>query len=368
MPPLLVPERRARRVHRDGRRAHIIAHGRPVGSATLAACAGSRSPSLAGLALRRAAARATSRRVGRPGLQARGRAGAARRRSTAGERAAGRRREAFEKRMARAARATRRGEQVGLVVRALPLRVPLLPEARPPSAARRSRSSASTRTTTTATPRISCEYPVPFPSYKDPDLEVAAAFNGVQAFPTTAFYDREGRPGLRAPGRLRQRAEAGRGHRALRSLTLDVRTARTEAGAGRRARPARARLLRRAGRLARGRPRRPRPRGHAHRGARGRTGDRHLPAAVPRRRGAAGPARGRAGRSAAAGGRRHPGARPTACRAAAGAERISLHAQTYALDLYVRDGYARARRALRGGGHRARGDGEAPCLSSASTR
>jgi cytochrome c biogenesis protein CcmG, thiol:disulfide interchange protein DsbE len=36
------------------------------------------------------------------------------------------------------------------------------------------------------------DYPVPFPSFKDPELEVAAAFNGVQAFPTTAYYDRKG--------------------------------------------------------------------------------------------------------------------------------------------------------------------------------
>lgn len=36
------------------------------------------------------------------------------------------------------------------------------------------------------------EYPVPFPHFKDPDLEVAASFNGVQAFPTTAYYDRKG--------------------------------------------------------------------------------------------------------------------------------------------------------------------------------
>jgi cytochrome c biogenesis protein CcmG, thiol:disulfide interchange protein DsbE len=36
------------------------------------------------------------------------------------------------------------------------------------------------------------EYPVPFPSFKDPDLKVAAAFNGVQAFPATAYYDRKG--------------------------------------------------------------------------------------------------------------------------------------------------------------------------------
>jgi cytochrome c biogenesis protein CcmG, thiol:disulfide interchange protein DsbE len=36
------------------------------------------------------------------------------------------------------------------------------------------------------------EYPVPFPHFKDPDLEVAASFNGVQAFPTTAYYDSKG--------------------------------------------------------------------------------------------------------------------------------------------------------------------------------
>jgi cytochrome c biogenesis protein CcmG, thiol:disulfide interchange protein DsbE len=36
------------------------------------------------------------------------------------------------------------------------------------------------------------EYPVPFPSFKDPELDVAASFNGVQAFPTTAYYDRKG--------------------------------------------------------------------------------------------------------------------------------------------------------------------------------
>jgi cytochrome c biogenesis protein CcmG/thiol:disulfide interchange protein DsbE len=36
------------------------------------------------------------------------------------------------------------------------------------------------------------EYPVPFPQFKDPDLEIAASFNAVQAFPATAFYDKAG--------------------------------------------------------------------------------------------------------------------------------------------------------------------------------
>jgi thiol-disulfide isomerase/thioredoxin len=36
------------------------------------------------------------------------------------------------------------------------------------------------------------EYPIPYPSYEDPELEVADVFNGVAAFPTTAFYDERG--------------------------------------------------------------------------------------------------------------------------------------------------------------------------------
>jgi len=37
------------------------------------------------------------------------------------------------------------------------------------------------------------EFPVSFPSYKDPDLKVSASFNGVAAFPSTAFYDSKGK-------------------------------------------------------------------------------------------------------------------------------------------------------------------------------
>ena len=37
------------------------------------------------------------------------------------------------------------------------------------------------------------KFPVSYPSYKDPALKVAASFNGVGAFPSTAFYDRKGR-------------------------------------------------------------------------------------------------------------------------------------------------------------------------------
>jgi len=36
------------------------------------------------------------------------------------------------------------------------------------------------------------QFPVSYPSYSDGNLGIAAVFNGVQAFPTTAFYDRKG--------------------------------------------------------------------------------------------------------------------------------------------------------------------------------
>lgn len=39
------------------------------------------------------------------------------------------------------------------------------------------------------------EFPVPYPSYKDPKLELAAVFKAVIEFPATAFYDARG--GLR---------------------------------------------------------------------------------------------------------------------------------------------------------------------------
>jgi len=37
------------------------------------------------------------------------------------------------------------------------------------------------------------EEPVPFKHFEDPKLEIAAAFNAVQAFPSTAFYDSTGK-------------------------------------------------------------------------------------------------------------------------------------------------------------------------------
>jgi len=37
------------------------------------------------------------------------------------------------------------------------------------------------------------EEPVPYKHFEDPKLEIAAAFNAVQAFPSTAFYDSKGK-------------------------------------------------------------------------------------------------------------------------------------------------------------------------------
>ena len=37
------------------------------------------------------------------------------------------------------------------------------------------------------------KFPLPYPSFKDPDLHVAKVFHGVAAFPTTAFYTADGK-------------------------------------------------------------------------------------------------------------------------------------------------------------------------------
>ena len=44
------------------------------------------------------------------------------------------------------------------------------------------------------------EYPVPYPSYRDPEGELARVFEANLAFPTTAFYDARGRLVKTHPG------------------------------------------------------------------------------------------------------------------------------------------------------------------------
>lgn len=41
--------------------------------------------------------------------------------------------------------------------------------------------------------RFLAEHPVGYPSFRDPDHEVAKVFKGNAGFPTTAFYDARGR-------------------------------------------------------------------------------------------------------------------------------------------------------------------------------
>jgi thiol-disulfide isomerase/thioredoxin len=52
-----------------------------------------------------------------------------------------------------------------------------------------------------AAERFLGELPLPYPSYSDPDLEIAQELGGPpQAFPTTAFYDRSGELVFTRPG------------------------------------------------------------------------------------------------------------------------------------------------------------------------
>jgi cytochrome c biogenesis protein CcmG, thiol:disulfide interchange protein DsbE len=52
------------------------------------------------------------------------------------------------------------------------------------------------------------ELPLPFPSYTDPDLEIAQNLGGPpQAFPTTTFYDRSGKLVFTHPGVYRDESD-----------------------------------------------------------------------------------------------------------------------------------------------------------------
>lgn len=51
----------------------------------------------------------------------------------------------------------------------------------------------NSKDSTDAARRFLRRYPVPFPHYADPDGTVARVFRGGRAFPTTAFYDSDGK-------------------------------------------------------------------------------------------------------------------------------------------------------------------------------
>jgi thiol-disulfide isomerase/thioredoxin len=53
------------------------------------------------------------------------------------------------------------------------------------------------------------DYPVTYPSYRDPDLKIAISIKGApaQAFPTTVFYDRRGRLVYPHPGPYKSDAD-----------------------------------------------------------------------------------------------------------------------------------------------------------------
>jgi cytochrome c biogenesis protein CcmG/thiol:disulfide interchange protein DsbE len=51
------------------------------------------------------------------------------------------------------------------------------------------------------------EEPVPYRHFEDPKLEIAAAFNAVQAFPSTAFYDSKGELAFVRQGGYKDEAE-----------------------------------------------------------------------------------------------------------------------------------------------------------------
>ena len=92
--------------------------------------------------------------------------------------------EAFEARLAELQGTPGRRQQVGVVVRALPARVPLLPV--PGRSARRPRSPSSACSPTTPRTRRATfleELPLPYPSYLDPDQDIAAVIEAPAELP-----------------------------------------------------------------------------------------------------------------------------------------------------------------------------------------
>ena len=134
---------------------------------------------------------------------------------------------------------------------------------------------------------------MPFPSYKDPDGDRAPCSTACRPSRDRLLRP-QGRAGLRAPGWLRRaRRSWPRTSSATLADLLDVRTS-THATTRSTPRSSCASACSAASRACRSRPTAtgatPRPLHLV--GARGRPGGRHLPAAVPRARGAAGPAGG----------------------------------------------------------------------------
>ena len=141
------------------------------------------------------------------------------------------------------------GQQVGLVVRSLPLRVPLLPEAGGQAGQEVAFLGVNSQDNDDDAQEFLGEFPLPFPSYKDPTWRWRAVFNGVRPSPPPPSTT--GR--ATSPTCTRAATPARRSWPRTSSATLadllDVRTARTHAGARGRPRPARARVLRGAGRV-----------------------------------------------------------------------------------------------------------------------
>ena len=81
---------------------------------------------------------------------------------------------------------------MGVLVRPLPRRVPVLPVTGDRAGQEGRVLGVNSNDNDASAADFLAQYPVPYPSFKDPDLEVAGVFNGVAAFPSTAFYDSRG--------------------------------------------------------------------------------------------------------------------------------------------------------------------------------
>ena len=125
------------------------------------------------------------------------------------------------------------GQQVGLVVRSVPDRVPRLPagvgQVRPPGGVRRRRRQGRQRSAAAFLRR----FPVSYPSYTDPNESIARAIEAATYYPQTVYFNRQRQDGVRPRRPLRERRGPRAGHPALRAamtdtITYEVRRVRGE--------------------------------------------------------------------------------------------------------------------------------------------
>ena len=96
---------------------------------------------------------------------------------------------------------------MGVVVRAVPRRVPDLPAGRHCRGKQVAFLGVNGADKLPAAQKFLAQRPLPYPSYEDPDEEIAQKLEGLEVFPMTVFLDAKGHTAFIKSGAYTSRAE-----------------------------------------------------------------------------------------------------------------------------------------------------------------